>query len=234
VFRDARLIAAKDLRIEARSRVATNQVLPFAVLVLVLFGIAFDADEALLQRTAPGLYWVAVLLASVLAVQRSFAVEAADDAGQALLLTGLRAPSVFLGKCGALAAQLLVLQAVLAVALAVLLNVRRFESVGWFALVAAALAGTIGIAAAGTLYGALSAGQRVRDSLLPLLLLPILVPVLIAATRAFEAAMQSVRTTAGPAQSATEAWPWIGLLAVFAAAYVTAGTLAFGAIHEDS
>jgi heme exporter protein B len=235
MWHDARLVAAKDLRIEWRSRITTNQVLPFAILVLALFGIAFDADDDLLQQTTPGLYWVAVMFAALLAVQRSFAVEAADDAGQALLLTGMPAPGVFLGKLGALLAQLLALQVVMGVAVAILFSPQEFDALGWVAVAATAVLATVAIAAFGTLYGALSAGQRVTSSLLPLLLLPVLVPVLIAATRAFEAAMQSLRTASGAAvQDVGEAWAWIGLLGVIAAVAVVAGTLAFGAILEDA
>ena len=64
MFRDAALIAGKDLRLEARSRVALNQVTPFALLVLVLFAFALDPDRGVLERVTPGLYWVALNLAA--------------------------------------------------------------------------------------------------------------------------------------------------------------------------
>src|SRR5438093_12485846 len=89
VFRDAALVAGKDLRLEMRSRVATSQVAPFAVLVLVLFAFALDPDRDVLGRVAAGLYWVAVLFSLVLSVQRAFAVESADGNRDALRLSGL-------------------------------------------------------------------------------------------------------------------------------------------------
>ena len=92
-------------------------------------------------------------------------------------------------------------------------------------LVATCLAATAGLAAAGTLYGVLAAGLRVRETLLPLLLLPVLAPVLIAATRAFEAALGGV---------AADGWPWFGLLVIFALLYLTFGILAFGPLLEES
>src|SRR5213594_2726838 len=101
VFRDAALVAGKDLRIEARSRVATNQVAPFALLVLVLFAFALDPDRGLLRRAAPGLFWVAVLFSALLAIQRSFALESADGARDGLHLSGLDPAGIFLGKLGA-------------------------------------------------------------------------------------------------------------------------------------
>ena len=90
MLRTVRLVAGKDLRIEARSRVATNQVLPFAVLVLVLFAFALDPDRGVLRRATPGLFWLAVLFCLLFTVQRSFAVETADGARDALRLAGAR------------------------------------------------------------------------------------------------------------------------------------------------
>jgi heme exporter protein CcmB len=93
VWRDALLVAGKDLRIEGRSRVALNQVLPFAVLVLVLFAFALDPDRGVLVRAAAGLYWVAVLFSALLAVQRSQAVEVGEGTRDALRLSGSTRPA---------------------------------------------------------------------------------------------------------------------------------------------
>jgi heme exporter protein B len=222
VFRDAALVAGKDLRIEARSRVATNQVLPFAFLVLVLFAFALDADRGLLSQVAAGLFWVTVLFSALLAVQRSFGLEAGDDARDALRLSGLDGAGVFLGKAGAIATQLLALEVVLAAGVVVLYDV---SIQGAVLLIATCLLATAGIAAAGTVYGAIAAGLRVRDTLLPLLVLPVLAPVLLAAARASEAALGA--STGG-------GWPWVRLLAVFSAIYVAFGIVAFGPLLEES
>ncbi len=221
MLRDARLIAGKDLRIEARSRVATNQVAPFAVLVLVLFAFALDPDRGILDRATAGLYWVAVLLSTVLAVQRAFALEATEGLPDALRLSGLEPAGVFLGKTAALAVQLVVLEALLLVGVAVLYTV---DLHGPGLLAATCAAATVGLAAAGSLYGVLAAGLRVRETLLPLLLLPVVAPVLIGATRAFESAL---------AGTPGEGWPWCGLLAIFAAIYVAFGMLAYGPLMEE-
>ena len=218
---DARLVAAKDLRIEGRARVATNQVAPFAVLVLVLFAFALDPDRGVLDRATSGLYWVAVLLSTVLAVQRAYALEAADGVPDALRLSGLDPAGIFLGKTAALAVQLLFLEALLLVGVALLYST---DLAGPALLAATCLTATTGLAAAGSLYGVLAAGLRVRETLLPLLLLPVVAPVLIGATRAFEAAMAGVPG---------DGWPWCGLLAIFAAIYVAFGLLAFGPLMEE-
>jgi heme exporter protein B len=223
VFRDAALVAGKDLRIEARSRVATNQILPFAVLVLLLFGFALDPDRGVLKRAAPGLFWVAVLFAGLLAVQRSFAVEAADGARDGLRLSGLDPAGIFLGKAGAVVLQLLVLEVVLGVFVAVLYQA---DVRGAAVLILTCLSATLGLAAAGTVYGMLAAGLRVRETLLPLLLLPVVAPVLLGATRATEGALD-ITTTA-------DAWPWVRLLSVFAVIYATFGVLLFGSLLEEA
>lgn len=219
---DALLVAGKDLRVELRSRVTTNQVVPFALLVLLLFGFALDADRPVLERATPGLYWLAVLFASLLATQRAFAVEAADGNRDALRLSGMHPAGILLGKGLAVATELLVLQAVLLAGVATLYGT-RIE--GAALLAATCVASTVGLAAAGSLYGALAAGLRVRDTLLPLLLLPVVAPVLIAATRAFEDALGTV---------GVDGWAWVSLLSVFAAVYTALGLAVAGSLLEES
>lgn len=222
MLRDARLVAAKDLRIELRSRVGVNQILPFAVLVLLLFGFALDPDSQVLERATAGLFWITILFVAVLAVERSFSLESRDGVRDALRLSGIEPGGVFLGKFAALAVQLFAAEVVLLVGVVVIYG-RDLN--GHLLLVASAVAATAGIAAAGTLYGVLAAGLRVRETLLPLLLLPVLAPVLIAATRAFETAFDGVPS---------DGWPWFNLLAVFALVYTGFGILAFGPLLEDS
>jgi heme exporter protein B len=225
VWRDAALVAERDLRIELRSRVATNQVAPFAVLVLVLFAFALDPDRGVLERATPGLFWLVVLFSGLLAVSRSGSLDEADGTRDALRLSGLEPGAVFLGKVGALVVELLLIELLLVVGVAVLYG----AALGGFALVAATCAAAaVAVAATGTLYGALVAGLRVRDTLLPVLLLPVLAPVLIGATRAFEIALGLV------ASADAEGWAWCGLVALFAVVYLVAGALAYGVLLEGS
>lgn len=222
MWHDAALVAGKDLRIEARSRVATNQVAPFAVVVLVLFGFALDPDRGILRAAAPGLLWVTVLLCTLLAVQRSFAVEAADGAADGLRMSGLDPAGIYVGKGAAVAVELFVLEALLAAGIAVLYSTPLSQLP---LLVASAVAATIGLAACGTVYGVLSSGLRVRETLLPLLVLPVVAPVLIGATRAWQVAL---------GQSVDDGWRWVSLLVAFAVVYVTVGVLAFGTLLEEA
>ena len=222
MWRDAAVMAGKDIRIELRSRVATNQVAPFALLVLILFAFALDPDTGVLARAAAGLFWVAVLFCALLAIQRSFAVEASDGARDNLRLSGLDPAAIFLGKAGAIAAELAVLEVILGAGVVVLYN-RSLD--GPALLVVTCVLATIGLAAAGTVYGALAAGLRVRETLLPLLLLPVVAPVLLAATRASEAALGA---------SSGDGWAWVRLLGVFAVIYLAFGVVAFGPLLEES
>ena len=222
MWRDAVLVAGKDLRIERRSRVTTTQVAPFAVLVLVLFAFALDPDRGILERAASGLFWVAVLFSALLAIQRSFVVEGADGGRDALRLSALDPAGIFLGKASAVAVQLAVLEVLLAAGIALLYGADLANAP---VLLVTCIAATAGLAAAGTVYGVLAAGLRVRETLLPLLILPVVAPVLLAATRAWESALDGV-----PA----EAWPWVRLLAVFAVIYTAVGVAAFGTLLEET
>jgi heme exporter protein B len=221
MLRDAALVAGKDLRTEWRTRVGIGQVLPFALTVVVLFGFALDADRGVLTAATPGLYWVTVLFAAVLGVQRTFSIESAEGIRDALLLSSLRPGGIFLGKAAAVAAQLLVLQVVLGAGVVLLYGA---DPSGWLLVAATVASATAGVAAAGSIYGVLAVGLRVRETLLPLLLLPVLAPVLLAGTQAFEAAFAG-----DPAQG----WPWVGLLAVLAVAYGAAGIGVYATLLED-
>ena len=220
-WRDALMVAGRDLRIEARSRVVLDQVVPFSVLVLVLFGFALDADHRTLRTFAPGLFWVAVLLSALLAVQRSAALDRADGTDTALRMSGLSPAARFLGRAAAVYVQVVALQVVLVGGLLVLYGVDVEDPL---LLAVAGLVAGVAVAAAGTLYGALASGLGVRETLLPILLLPVLAPVLIGATRAFDDALGA---------AAVDGWAWTGLLAVAALVLTVVGASAHGALVED-
>jgi heme exporter protein B len=220
MWHDAVLVAGKDLRIEARSRVALWQVVPFAVLVLVLLAFAIGPDQASLRHAAPGIFWVALLFSTVLAVQRSVSVESGEGTRDGLRLSGIDPAGIFLGKAAAVALQLLVLQVVLWVGVTFLFDVH--VRVIWLAVTASLLA-TIGLACAGVLYGGLSAGLRVRDTLLPLLVLPVLAPVLLAGSKAWDAALS------GNASGGTQ---WLKILVPFAVIYLVVGIVLYGPLQE--
>ena len=122
MFRDAWMIARKDLRIEMRSRIITNQVAPYTLLILVLFGFALDADTETLRDTGPGLFWVSIILVAILAIQRAVDIESSDSAQDRLLLSSVSSLSLYIGKTIALFLQLLVLEVLMMVAMVTLFD----------------------------------------------------------------------------------------------------------------
>lgn len=221
-MREIWALTRKDLLIEARAKVIATQVLPFALVILILFGLALDADRGTLRSFTPGLFWVATLFAAILAIQRSVTIETESSAFEALRLSGAPGWKLFAGKALAVALQLLAIEALLALGVVVLYRTSFSDPV---LVVTAALAATVAIASAGSLYGVLAVGMGVRDTILPMLLLPILAPVLVAATRAFDD---------GLGTTAVNGWSWCALLALFALVYSTVGALAYAVVIEDA
>ena len=122
--RDALLVAGKDLRIERRSRVALQQIIPFGGDRRRCCSRSRSTPTArCLHQAAPGLFWAAVLLAVLLAVGRSFSIEEANRARDGLRLSGLDGGSIFLGKAAAVAVELFLLEIVVGVAVVVLYDV---------------------------------------------------------------------------------------------------------------
>ena len=222
MWRDIVLVAGKDLRVEWRSRVTFSQVVPFAGLVLVLFGFALDANRPVLERATSGLFWITIMFVTTLAVQRSTSIETTDGARRALLLAGIEPMAVFAGKAVAVAVQLLAVELVLIGGIVVLYGA---EIDAPLLVLATCLVATVGIAAAGTLLGALVAGVRARETVLPILLLPVLAPVLIGATRAFDDALGSV---------AVDGWAWLAMLAGFGVINLVLGALSYGVLLEET
>lgn len=222
MWHDAVLVGGKDLKVEMRSRVTTTQVAPYAILVLLLFGFAFDQNHTLLTKVTPGLFWVSVLLCALLSVQRSFAIESADAARDGLRLSGLDPAGVFLGKVAAVALQLAVLEVLLGIGVVVLFGAALHDPA---LLVLSAVAATVGLAAAGVVYGMMAAGLKVRETLLPLLVLPVVAPVILGATQCWMAAL---------GLSSTSGARWLVLLAAFDAIYLTLGVVGFATLLEEA
>lgn len=219
--RQTATIARKDLRIEMRGRHAAGSVLPFAGTLLIAFGFAFGPGRDVLQRTAPGLLWMAVLFSSVLAARRAYQIETEDGALEGLLLASIDPAAIFLGKALAVIAQMLVLEAVILLLVVVLFDLSLGAPL---AIVAAFGLGTVGLAAVGSLFGIVAESARSREAVLPLLTLPLATPVLIAGVRA---------TDLAAAGRASEAASWLGLLAAFDVVFLSMGILLFGFLMED-
>ena len=222
LLRQAAVIARKDLTIEVRGRYGVAAILPFAVTLLVVFGLSLGPGRTLLQTIAPGLLWLAVLFASVLAFRQAYQSEGEDGALDGLLLSPVDRAAIFLGKASAVAAQLLALELVVILLVGALFGL----SIGGepAPLAAAFVLGTIGLAAVGSLFGAVSESPRAREGVFPLLVLPLATPVLVAGVKATELASQG---------RGADAASWLGLLVAFDLVVVSIGTLVFGHLLED-
>jgi heme exporter protein B len=221
MWRDAWLVALRDLRIEARSRVVLWQVAPFALLALLLFAFAFGPSRDRLIAAAPGLFWLALLFSTVLFAQRSRALEGSPATREATRLLGLDPAGIFIGKAAALLLELVILEILLLAGILLLFHVVVLT---WWVLIASCLLAALGLASASVLYGALSGEARMRATLLPVLLLPVVAPVLIAGVRAFEAAVTPGGGLGGR---------WLGVLAVFGVVYSALGIALYGPLEEN-
>jgi len=218
----AAAVAGKDLRIQVRSRYGLGAVLPFAGTLLVAFGLSLGPDRSLLEETAPGLLWLAVLFASVLSFRQAYQIESEDGAMDGLLLSPLDRAAIFLGKAVAVAAELVLLEAVVVLLVAALFGLSLGKAPA--VLIAAFLLGTLGLSAIGSLFGAVTDSSRTREAIFPLLVLPLATPVLVAGVKATELAA---------AGRAGEAGSWLGLLVAFDVVFLSVGMIVFGQLLED-
>ena len=213
----------KDLLLEWSGRSRLFAVWTFAVTVLLLFSFAAGANTDKLSIHAAGYLWLAVLLASVLALSESFRVEIEDDALASLQLLPVDPRSLFLGKAIANTLLLLVLGIFLVPITLVLFDARVGGS--WVDLVAILLLGSAGLSAPGTLYAAMTTQARGRDVMLPLLLFPLVVPVILAAVKGSTLAL-----TGDPMNQTRD---WILLLLGFDVVYWALCPIFMGLVVED-
>jgi heme exporter protein B len=222
IVRVAWAIAAKDLRIEVRSRSALSAVLPFAATILLALGFALGPDRLLLEQVAPGLLWLAGLFASVELCHRSYQAEAANGALEGLLLGPAEKGAVYLGKAVAAFVQLMALFTITTGIVVVLFGMPVGPAPALLLLTAAL--GIAGLSSMGALLGLLAVQGRTRQAALPVIVLPLVTPVIIAATRATASLTQGDIAGIGG---------WLSLLAAFDAAFLATGYVVFGNLLED-
>lgn len=220
--RTAASILWKDLLVERRSKEGANALGFFAILLLFLFYFALGPDRERLRLALPGLFWLAFLLAGLLGLGRVFQLERENDCLDGLVLAPGDKGAVYAGKVAGVTALMVAMEAVFIAATGFFYNIDLWPAVPRLLLVA--LLGTLGFAAVGTLFAAMTAHLRAREVLLPVLLLPLAVPVLLASVQLTEAAL------AGEPWGDTLAW-W-RLLVGFDVVFVVAGLLTFEFILE--
>jgi heme exporter protein B len=220
--RAAAVLLAKELRLEFRTRELLNATVVFALIVVVLFSFAFDPTVADSRRYGPGLLWIAFLFAGSLMLHPSFAREQSNDTLDALRMAPVSSFAILLGKMLANFIFLSLAEVVLVPVFAVLYNVSLAGIVGRLILVL--VLGTFGLIVTGTVFSAISAHARMRELLLPLLLLPILAPLLVAAVEA-TASLLSEQPALDRA--------WLAFLAGFDIVFLTASWLLCDFLLEE-
>ncbi len=206
----------KDVLLEARSRTSVNAMLFFAGMILLIFSFALGPDPQRLQAAAGGLLWLAFIFAGILAFGRAYALEAENNAFEGLLLVAQNRSAIYLGKMLGAVTVMFVIEAIVLPLMAILYNLDLTGALP--ALILVCLLGTLGYAAIGALYGALTMSLRAREVLLPLLVLPVTVPVILGAVRA---------STIVLGGSSTGLRLWLEVLVAFDIIFVTLGLLTF-------
>lgn len=224
MIRHAWTIFRKDLRIELRTGESVPAMVLFSVIVFVLFHFGLDRDT-LSGDLASGVLWVTLLLATVLGVSRLFAAEREDAAIDGLLLAPIDRTALFLAKAGALLLYLVALELVALPAFALLLLSPGLTGAFPELLLVIALA-DVGLAVVGALVAALAAETRTRELIVPLMLLPLLVPVIIAGASASEPLL-------APAQQPEDLGRWLAMLSLYDLVFVLISLAVFDYLLED-
>jgi heme exporter protein B len=221
-WRRVRAIARKDLTTELRAKAGFNSVASLGVTILILLGLALGPDAEALRNAAVGAVWLATLFSGVLAFNRSFQVELESGALEPLLQYPGPRWTLFAGKLLGNMTFLTLMVAIVVVAGVVLFGVRI--PADWLSLLGVLALGMVGLVVLGTFYASMASRSRAREVLLPLLLFPMLVPVLIAATTASKALLG--------ADVMHEAGAWIRLLVAYDLVFLTATFIAFEHVIE--
>jgi heme exporter protein B len=219
-----RTILLKDLRLELRTKESVPAMTLFTLTVYVLFHFGLDRDS-LDGELASGVLWVTLLLAAVIGVSRLFAAEREQGGIDGLLLAPVDRTALFLAKAAALFLFLVAVEIVAVPAFGLLLLGPGLGGALPELLVILAL-GDLGIAAVGALVSALAAETRARELIVPLLLLPLLVPVLIACAQATEPLL---RQEQGP----EDLGRWLALLTLYDVVFVLLSVAVFDYLLED-
>ena len=221
----------KDLLTEGRTKAAFNAMAFFAGLVLLMFAFALGPDtpgfgprgQTLLEYVSPGLLWVTILLTAVLALGRSFQVEMENGALEALRLYPGDRRSIGVGKIAANLLFLVAMECLVVPIGALLYNLDLWPRL--LPLAGILLLATVGLAAVGTFYAALTANLRAREVMLPLLLFPVMVPVVLGAVKATGLILNG--------DLMGELGAWVRILVIFDVIFVTVCTLTFGYVLEE-
>lgn len=222
-LRQLRAVIRKDLLQELRTKQRLATMGGFAVLVGVLFNYSIDQAIIAPQDMASGLIWMTLVFAGVMGVGRTFELEAEDGAFQGVLLSPIPRDALYLGK---VASNFVLVYAVVLLVLAVFGVFFQLDYGNHPGVLMAVLAlGTLGFVALATLFGAVSSGTALGETLLPILVFPLLVPMVVYGVSG------TSRLLAG--RPVTEVEGNLRMLAAFALIAMVAGAGLFRFVVED-
>jgi len=211
----------KDVRIELRTKEIFASSFLFALLVLVVFNFTLFLKPQEALRLGPGFLWIAFVFAGILGLNRSFALEKEESCTHGLLVSPADKGALFLGKLLANTVFMLAMEVVLLPLFAVFFNVSLGDHP--LLLLVTLVLGSVGFSSVGTVFSAMAAGTRMREVMLPVLLLPVSIPVVIAA----------VETTAYCLGPGSRPDFWIRLMVVYDVVFVVSSFLVFGFLLEE-
>jgi heme exporter protein B len=211
----------KDVVSELRTKEMLSSMLVFALLVTVIFSFAVDPRAVDMRELAPGLLWVAFSFSGILGLNRSFALEKARNSLEGLMLTPVDRSGIYLAKMLGNFVFLSVVELVVLPLFWVLSNLTAFP----LALALVVPLGTLGFVAAGTLFAAMTVNTRAREVMLPMLLLPVSVPVIVAAVKS-TAALMAGDTLADIAG-------WLQLMVACDVVFIVLAVLTFEYVIEE-
>lgn len=214
-------IVVKDIVAEFHTREMVSAMLVFSVLAMLIFSFALDLRGAMAQAAAPGVLWATVAFAGTLGLSRSLAREQQAGCIDGLLLAPVDRSVIFFGKALGNLAFIAVVEIVLLPLFSVLFDVLLLR----MDVLIVTVLGTIGYVAVGTLLAAMAVNTRAREVMLPILLLPLVIPVLIAAVRAIGGLIEG--------GTLAEAGGWIRLLVTYDLVIVAVAMLTFGYVVEE-
>ena len=220
-LRQLKALLWKDLLIELRSRDAIVAMMVFGILALTVFNFAFELRAESLILVAPGVLWVAVLFAGVLGLGRAFTHERERGSMEGLLLCPADRGTIFVAKFLTNLAFIVAAEIVIVPVYDSFFGVAALRP----GVVAVILLATIGFAAVGTVFGAMSVNTRAKEVMLPVLLLPIVTPLIIGAVRA-----TGILIDGG---AFSETWTWVNLLIAVDVVYLAVSFLVFEFVLED-
>lgn len=220
-FKPVAAIIWKDLVAELRSKEMFSAMLVFALIEVIVLNFAVELRASLAKEAAIGFLWVTIIFSGMLGLNRSLSREKDRGCLDGLLLCPASRGAIYTGKMAGNLLFILAADAVIIPVFVVLFNVPFLKPL----LLLTVLLGTIGFAGIGTLLSAMAVHTRAREVLLPIILLPVSIPLILASVRASRIIIEG--------RGLADFWPWIGLLVTFDVLLLVLSFLTFDFIVEE-